>query len=106
MIRRPPRSTLFPYTTLFRSRRRGDRTLALIIGMRRSLDVAIGCILLAFALFGWAAVVLRVGGVPLLLPLAAWLWVVVPWRVGDQSWTGAPAQQGMYRGPAPSACTD
>src|SRR3712207_7660961 len=25
MIRRPPRSTLFPYTTLFRSRRRGHR---------------------------------------------------------------------------------
>src|SRR3712207_8283832 len=28
MIRRPPRSTLFPYTTLFRSE--GDRTLLLI----------------------------------------------------------------------------
>src|SRR3712207_8844892 len=26
MIRRPPRSTLFPYTTLFRSRRSGSRT--------------------------------------------------------------------------------
>src|SRR5260221_2065627 len=25
MIRRPPRSTLFPYTTLFRSTRSGDR---------------------------------------------------------------------------------
>src|SRR5256885_11009017 len=25
MIRRPPRSTLFPYTTLFRSRRDGER---------------------------------------------------------------------------------
>src|SRR5437870_6594907 len=25
MIRRPPRSTLFPYTTLFRSRRRQDQ---------------------------------------------------------------------------------
>src|SRR2546430_13608458 len=25
MIRRPPRSTLFPYTTLFRSRARGER---------------------------------------------------------------------------------
>src|SRR2546422_6944063 len=25
MIRRPPRSTLFPYTTLFRSHRRGPR---------------------------------------------------------------------------------
>src|SRR5947207_14825911 len=27
MIRRPPRSTLFPYTTLFRSHRSGDRLL-------------------------------------------------------------------------------
>src|SRR5258708_24197959 len=26
MIRRPPRSTLFPYTTLFRSQARGGRT--------------------------------------------------------------------------------
>src|SRR3712207_7869682 len=26
MIRRPPRSTLFPYTTLFRSRADGDRS--------------------------------------------------------------------------------
>src|SRR5258708_26698139 len=26
MIRRPPRSTLFPYTTLFRSRSAGDRS--------------------------------------------------------------------------------
>src|SRR5256885_5336370 len=29
MIRRPPRSTLFPYTTLFRSRVRGSASLAL-----------------------------------------------------------------------------
>src|SRR3712207_8911599 len=28
MIRRPPRSTLFPYTTLFRSHSRGDRRAA------------------------------------------------------------------------------
>src|SRR3712207_8418050 len=28
MIRRPPRSTLFPYTTLFRSRRAGKARLA------------------------------------------------------------------------------
>src|SRR3712207_8025024 len=28
MIRRPPRSTLFPYTTLFRSRRRVDHAVA------------------------------------------------------------------------------
>src|SRR2546422_7324674 len=30
MIRRPPRSTLFPYTTLFRSRRPRDRARAVL----------------------------------------------------------------------------
>src|SRR3712207_8539514 len=34
MIRRPPRSTLFPYTTLFRSRVRVDRTQAHTGGYR------------------------------------------------------------------------
>src|SRR6266480_7296730 len=33
MIRRPPRSTLFPYTTLFRSRTRGARSR-----LRRPVD--------------------------------------------------------------------
>src|SRR3712207_7374207 len=35
MIRRPPRSTLFPYTTLFRSAARGREDLA---GERREAD--------------------------------------------------------------------
>src|SRR3989442_7182682 len=34
MIRRPPRSTLFPYTTLFRSRRQKSRQLELPLGGR------------------------------------------------------------------------
>src|SRR3712207_9111869 len=34
MIRRPPRSTLFPYTTLFRSRRVDDGHLALLDRLR------------------------------------------------------------------------
>src|SRR5256885_3486557 len=43
MIRRPPRSTLFPYTTLFRSGRRravrcdGDNTRAISAGSARSI---------------------------------------------------------------------
>src|SRR2546429_5916703 len=39
MIRRPPRSTLFPYTTLFRSRRREDG-LHVVYGIveRRRID--------------------------------------------------------------------
>src|SRR2546422_6065472 len=32
MIRRPPRSTLFPYTTLFRSTDTGDAISALVFG--------------------------------------------------------------------------
>src|SRR2546426_6785354 len=35
MIRRPPRSTLFPYTTLFRSHYAGDRSLYAQIGSGR-----------------------------------------------------------------------
>src|SRR2546427_9480182 len=35
MIRRPPRSTLFPYTTLFRSRRIGGRDCCSSRGSRR-----------------------------------------------------------------------
>src|SRR2546426_7433640 len=44
MIRRPPRSTLFPYTTLFRSRRiavHGDRDL-LPVGRYTHVAVAAG----------------------------------------------------------------
>src|SRR5256886_8063196 len=37
MIRRPPRSTLFPYTTLFRS------ALAAVLGPRVGLRVRLGC---------------------------------------------------------------
>src|SRR5256885_3234402 len=37
MIRRPPRSTLFPYTTLFRSRERGYAYLAMTDHPRATL---------------------------------------------------------------------
>src|SRR5260221_8856123 len=40
MIRRPPRSTLFPYTTLFRSQRMANNVLALERGERDSPDVS------------------------------------------------------------------
>src|SRR3712207_9162460 len=38
MIRRPPRSTLFPYTTLFRSQRAGDLLRAPRLTLDRHLD--------------------------------------------------------------------
>src|SRR5260221_12752933 len=44
MIRRPPRSTLFPYTTLFRSSARAALCAALIMTLRRAeRSIAASC---------------------------------------------------------------
>src|SRR5206468_9434898 len=48
MIRRPPRSTLFPYTTLFRSRRRAARGHA-----RAFLLLDLGCCAVAAPVSIW-----------------------------------------------------
>src|SRR2546426_6830080 len=45
MIRRPPRSTLFPYTTLFRSRREHDRE-----ELRLVKRVFIRCVMVAWGI--------------------------------------------------------
>src|SRR2546422_5576745 len=52
MIRRPPRSTLFPYTTLFRSDHSGvvQRALLLREGLKFAPGGAVN-----LALFGWPA---------------------------------------------------
>ena len=47
-------AALYPLTQLYQleeDSRRGDRTFALVLGPRRSLDVAIAAVLLAFTLF-------------------------------------------------------
>src|SRR5260370_28550527 len=41
MIRRPPRSTLFPYTTLFRSRMNVQRALLYQMGIHRRIEPAV-----------------------------------------------------------------
>src|SRR2546427_7720534 len=44
MIRRPPRSTLFPYTTLFRSRRLVEAQGVEVQGDTRQADMRIGAV--------------------------------------------------------------
>jgi 4-hydroxybenzoate polyprenyltransferase len=100
---------LYPLTQLYQfdeDRRRGDRTLALILGMRTSLLVAIACVVLAFGLLGWAGVVLRAPALALAVPLAAWLAVLLPWFARHASWTAADHQRGMYRALTAWAITD
>src|SRR3712207_6902326 len=44
MIRRPPRSTLFPYTTLFRSALRQRRHEVFLIGVSDDLQYLVACL--------------------------------------------------------------
>ena len=102
---------LYPLTQLYQfeeDRRRGDRTLALILGMRASLIVAILSSLLAFGCFAGAVAVLSVGwkGSTLLVPLSLWLAVLMPWFAGYAAWTPKQHQRGMYRALAAWAITD
>jgi 4-hydroxybenzoate polyprenyltransferase len=102
---------LYPLTQLYQfdeDRRRGDRTFALILGMRASLVVAIACTLGAFALFAWAAAVLHSGtwAMALGVALAAWLLVLLPWYREHQEWTPSQHQRGMYRALGAWALTD
>lgn len=91
---------LYPLTQLYQldeDRGRGDRTLALLLGLKASLLVAIGCTLLAFAVFGAAAVMLRVPAWLLLVPFTAWLIVLAPWYQQRETLSRAAHQRGMYR---------
>jgi len=102
---------LYPLTQLYQfdeDRRRGDRTLALMLGMRASLRVAIVCTVFAFAVFALAA---GLSGdaprLPLLaVALAAWLFVLLPWYRGHTRRSPAEHERGMYRALAAWAVTD
>lgn len=107
---------LYPLTQIYQLEediRRGDRTLAVVLGTGGSLDVALGAVSVAFALFAAAGVTAgwRGGGgalrwVGLALALAGWVAVLVPWRRRWRSHTAAEHQRGMYRALAAWALTD
>ncbi|HQR18136.1 MAG TPA: UbiA family prenyltransferase [Gemmatimonadales bacterium] len=111
-------ASLYPLTQIYQfeeDRRRGDRTLALMLGERASLFVAIGAAAVAFALFflagmgrgwllaapggGWRAGLLAVA-------FAAWMIVLIPWAVRCRRMTPAQHQVGMYAALGAWAVTD
>ncbi len=105
-------ASLYPLTQIYQveeDRRRGDRTLALILGMRASLAVAIAACLLAFGLFV-AAASRRGAGLwqwaGLAVALAGWLWVLVPWYRRRDAMTSAEHQRGFYAALSAWAVTD
>src|SRR3712207_9339802 len=102
MIRRPPRSTLFPYTTLFRS------LLALLVGVPAGVYTGLhrhswlSRALLTFSLIGVSLPTFLIG-ILLILVFAVWLgWLpsfgrgdVVQlgpwWSTGFLTWSGSKA---------------
>jgi lycopene elongase/hydratase (dihydrobisanhydrobacterioruberin-forming) len=108
-------AALYPLTQIYQfeeDTRRGDRTLALFLGIRGSLIVALASMMLAFFLFGLAGHRAGWNGgeawrwVLLVLAAAGWSVVLLPWLLRQQRMTAAEHQQGMYRALFAWALTD
>jgi 4-hydroxybenzoate polyprenyltransferase len=106
---------LYPLTQIYQfeeDARRGDRTLARTLGVRRSLQVAIGASIAAFALF--AAAGLRAGWSSgetwrwwlLVLAAIGWGLVLLPWLRDWHRMSSLEHQRGMYRALVAWALTD
>lgn len=105
-------AALYPLTQLYQSeedRARGDRTLALVLGTKTSLIVALGATLAAFTCFALAAAALPAppwGWGALALGLAIWLTLLLRWLSAHQTMTDAQHQRGMYAALGAWAATD
>ena len=105
-------ASLYPLTQLYQfeeDARRGDRTLALMLGMRGSLQVAAGAAVVAFTMLAWAANRAEVAGWQwgaLAVAAASWAAVLLPWLVRHGRMTPAEHQRGMYAALTAWAVTD
>jgi 4-hydroxybenzoate polyprenyltransferase len=108
-------AALYPLTQIYQleeDSRRGDRTLALILGVRRSLLVSLGAAGVAFALFALAD--LRVGWgmqdvrrwVPLAVCAVVWGLVLGSWLLRQGGMSVREHQRGMYLALGAWALTD
>jgi 4-hydroxybenzoate polyprenyltransferase len=108
-------AALYPLTQLYQldeDRTRGDRTLALALGVRWSLALSIGATLIAFACFARAArLSAHFGGeahAPFALGAAAalWLTVLIPWLLRSPRMSPEAHKRGMYAALLAWAATD
>ncbi|HEX9894650.1 MAG TPA: UbiA family prenyltransferase [Gemmatimonadales bacterium] len=108
---------LYPLTQLYQAdedRRRGDRTLASVLGPRASLVLSFWAVALAFGLFGWAGLeagwmdqpdgLLRLG--LLLAGAVTWGLVLLPWLKHATQLTPRSHQRRMYAALVAWAVTD
>jgi lycopene elongase/hydratase (dihydrobisanhydrobacterioruberin-forming) len=104
-------AALYPLTQLYQyeeDRARGDRTLALVLGMRRSLLFALAAMLLAFALLA-AGILTGPAGrwwPSMVVAFAAWLAVLLTWYARHPTMTPQQHKRGMYLALQAWAVTD
>ena len=105
-------AALYPLTQLYQldeDRARGDRTLALVIGLRASLGVAIAAAFVAFAGFARAGLVASIGTPgwqALAVAFVAWMVVLVPWLLRAPRMSPREHKRGMYTALGAWALTD
>ena len=100
---------LYPPTQIYQideDRARGDRTLVIVLGETASLAFAAGLALMAHLWFAWGALQAGRNPLPLLLSLAAWLGVLLPWAFRWRSMAQRQHEAGMYRALGAWAITD
>jgi lycopene elongase/hydratase (dihydrobisanhydrobacterioruberin-forming) len=100
---------LYPMTQIYQieeDRARGDRTLVIRLG--ESLSLWLALVLAIGAHLWFVSGVLKTGqsALPLLLSLAAWLGVLLPWLRRWRAWSPRQHEAGMYRGLIAWAVTD
>ncbi len=105
-------AALYPLTQLYQleeDTRRGDRTLARLLGMRRSLGVAVVAAAVAFLMFTYAAMsahVERWGWIALAVAAVSWALVLGPWLARHDHMSAAAHRRGMYLALGAWAVTD
>src|SRR5687768_9693678 len=105
-------AALYPLTQLYQfdeDRARGDRTLALMLGMRASLSVAVAASGVAFACFAVAAIMARLPATrafPLAVAGALWLAILARWAARSRRMTPDQHKRGMYAALAAWGVTD
>lgn len=105
-------AALYPLTQLYQWEEdlaRGDRTLAIMLGRRRSMAVAVACTVLAFGMLAWAAHLSFARWwqwLAIAAALVAWLWVLLPWQRRVESMTAEQHKRGFYAALLAWAVTD
>jgi 4-hydroxybenzoate polyprenyltransferase len=100
---------LYPTTQIYQveeDRARGDRTLVIVLGEAASLAGAALLAVLAHLWFAWAALGAHRSPLPLLVSLAAWMAVLLPWWAQWRRWSPVGHQAGMYCALGAWAVTD